>query len=100
MPSRLIRPVVGRSPTSQGAQSRHLVHVEAHLEDGTVLRRTVKAPRGSEDSFASDADVDEKYEKLARVALARAQVERLRDAVLGLEQLDDAAQLARLMAKV
>jgi aconitate decarboxylase len=85
--------------TAKGAKFRHMVHVEAHLKDGTVLRRTVEAPRGSEQKFATDAEVVEKFEKLAIKALPRAQVARLRDAVLQLETLPDAAELARLLAK-
>ena len=84
--------------TAKGAYYRHMVHVEVHLTDGTILRRTVEAPRGSEHSFASEADIVEKFEKLAIKALPRPQVERLRDAMLGLESLPDAAELARLMA--
>jgi 2-methylcitrate dehydratase PrpD len=84
--------------TALGAKFRHKVHVEAHLDDGTVLKRTVEAARGSEKKFASDAEIVEKYGKLARKALPKARVERLRDAVLGLEKLKDASQLARLMA--
>jgi 2-methylcitrate dehydratase PrpD len=83
--------------TALGAKFRHKVHVEAHLNDGTVMKRTVEAARGSEKKFASDAEIVEKYEKLARKALPKARVERLRDAVLGLENLKDAAELARLM---
>jgi 2-methylcitrate dehydratase PrpD len=83
--------------TALGAKFRHKVHVEAHLNDGTVLKRTVEAARGSEKKFASDAEIVEKYGKLARKALPKARIERLRDAVLGLEKLKDAAELARLM---
>src|SRR5207302_1212373 len=83
--------------TAKGAQYRHEVEVEVRLLDGTTMKRHVLAPRGSAHSFASEADVVEKYEKLAAVAVPRAQVDALRDAVLGLDNLDDAAQLARLM---
>jgi len=85
--------------TAKGAKFRHLVHVEAHLKDGTVLKRTVEAARGSEKKFASDAEIVEKFEKLARKALPKAQVGKLRDAMLGLEKLRDAAELARLMRR-
>lgn len=85
--------------TAKGAQYRHMVHVEAQLTDGATLRRTVEAPRGSEHSFASAADVVEKFTKLAGKALPMAQVERLRDAMLNLERLTDARELAELMAK-
>jgi 2-methylcitrate dehydratase PrpD len=85
--------------TAKGAKFRHMVHAEAHLNDGTVLKRTVEAGRGSEKNFASDTDVVAKFEKLAAKALPKAQVEKLRDAMLGLERLADAAELARLLQK-
>ncbi len=85
--------------TRLGAKSRHKVHVEAHLNDGAVMKRTVEAARGSEKHFATDAEIVEKFEKLAAKALPKAQVEQLRDAMLGLEKLGDAADLARLLAR-
>ena len=85
--------------TAKGAKFRHLVHVEAHLTDGTVLKRTVEAARGSEKKFATDAEIVEKFEKLAIKALPEAQVAKLRDAMLGLEKLDDVTELARLLVR-
>ena len=85
--------------TAKGAKFRHMVHAEVHLNDGTVMKRTVEAGRGSEKNFASDADVVQKFEKLAGKALPRAQVKELRDAMLGLEKLKDAAELARLLQR-
>ena len=85
--------------TAKGAKFRHMVHAEAHLKDGTILKRTVESGRGSEQKFASDSDIVEKFEKLAGKALPKAQVAKLRDAMLGLEKLPDAAELARLMAR-
>jgi aconitate decarboxylase len=85
--------------TAKGAKFRHMVHAEAHLNDGTVLKRTVEAGRGSEMNFASDADVVQKFEKLASKTLPKAQVEKLRDAMLGLEKLGDASELAQLLVK-
>ncbi|MNC96109.1 hypothetical protein D3C83_133960 [compost metagenome] len=75
------------------------MRVEAHLADGAVMKRTVEAARGSEKHFATDAEIVEKFEKLAAKALPKAQVAQLRDAMLGLEKLGDAAELARLMAR-
>ena len=85
--------------TAKGAKFRHMVRVELHLKDGTRLKRTVEAARGSEQKFASESDIVEKFEKLASKALPQSQVSQLRDAMLGLETLADATQIARLLAK-
>ena len=63
------------------------------------MERTVEYARGSEKKFASAAEVVEKFEKLAAHVLPQPQVEQLRDAMLNLESLKDASQLARLLAK-
>jgi hypothetical protein len=39
-----------------------MVRVEAFLNDGTRMERTVEAPRGSEKKFGSDADIVEKFQ--------------------------------------
>jgi 2-methylcitrate dehydratase PrpD len=83
--------------TARGPKFRQMVRVEVYLRDGTRLERTREVSRAKE-IFASKAEVVEKFEKLAAHALPRSQVGQLRDAVLGLETLDDAAQIARLMA--
>ena len=85
--------------TARGPRYRHMVRVELELKDGTRLVRTVEAPRGSEQKFATEAEVVEKFEKLARHVLAARQVEALRDAVLGLEKLEDSTALAQLLAR-
>src|SRR5258705_3285397 len=51
-----------RDITAKGAKFRHMVHAEVHLTDGTVMKRTVEAARGSEKKFASDVDVIGKFE--------------------------------------
>jgi 2-methylcitrate dehydratase PrpD len=85
--------------TAKGAKFRHMVRVELHLKDGTRMQRTVEAARGSEKKFASESDIIEKFEKLASKALPRGQIARLRDAMLGLDKLADATQIAKLLAK-
>jgi aconitate decarboxylase len=85
--------------TAKGPKYRHLVRVEAHLKDGTRMERTIEAARGNENNFASEAGVVEKFEKLATHTLPRAQVQKLRDAVLGLDRLGDAGEIAQLLAK-
>jgi aconitate decarboxylase len=85
--------------TGKGAKFRHMVRVELHLRDGTRMERTVESARGSEHKFASEADIVEKFEKLAAKALPQSQLRELRDAMLGLEKLEDASIIARLLAK-
>ncbi len=85
--------------TARGSRFRHLVRVELSLKDGTVLEQTVEAPRGSERRFASQDEVVEKFEKLAAHVLPIQQVSSIRDAVLNLEELPDAAMLARLLTR-
>jgi len=84
--------------TARGAAYRHAVRVEVFLHDGTRRERSVEAPRGSEEKFASEADVIAKFEKLGRRALPAAQLAQLRDAVLALEKLPDARQIATLLS--
>jgi aconitate decarboxylase len=83
--------------TALGAKLRHKVHVELHLNDGTIMKRTVEAARGSEKHFATDAEIIEKFEKLAVKALPKARVAELRDAVMGIEKLPDATVLSKLL---
>src|SRR4051812_44222025 len=85
--------------TAKGSKFRHMVRVEVFLNDGTRMERTVEAGRGNENNFASEAEVCEKFEKLAAKALPKAQIEKLRDAMLKLETLKDASEIARLLAK-
>ncbi len=83
--------------TARGSNFRHMVRVEVQLIDGTVLEETVEAPRGSELSFASEADVVAKFRKLAGGTLAPPQVERVAELVLGLETMPDAGALLAAM---
>ena len=85
--------------TARGAKHRHAVRVELTLKNGSTLRREEEAPRGSEERFASSAEVVGKFEKLAARALPAARIGELRDAVLELEKLGDAARLAALLAQ-
>lgn len=83
--------------TAKGSKFRHMVRAQVHLKDGTVLEETVESARGSEKKFATTEQVVEKYEKLARHAIPEAQAQKLCDAVLGLEDLKDAGEIARLL---
>jgi 2-methylcitrate dehydratase PrpD len=92
-----VRVVEDPAITSRGAASRHMVHVELRLTDGTTLTETVEAPRGSERRFASAAEVVGKFEALARKVLPPARVAALRDTVLSMDRLPDARQILRLL---
>lgn len=83
--------------TALGSKFRHKVHVEVHLRDGSVERETREAPRGSEQSFASEADIVEKFRKLTRHVLPEPQQSALIEAVLRMEALDDASRLTALL---
>src|SRR5262249_51759672 len=85
--------------SAKGSKYRHAVRVEVELADGTILKRSVETPRGSEPNFASEAQVVAKFEKLAAHALPRPHVARLRDAVLEMEKLKDASRIAKLVSK-
>jgi len=85
--------------TAKGAPYRHAVRVEVQLSGGARLECAKQAPRGSERNFAAPADIIAKFEKLAAHGLPPARASELRDAVLGLEKLQDAGRIADLMAR-
>jgi aconitate decarboxylase len=84
--------------TARGRKFRQMVRVEVHLKDGKVLERTREVSRAKE-NFAPESEIVDKFDKLASRVLPKRQVEELRDAVLGLDRVDDAAKIARLMTK-
>ena len=84
--------------TAAGSKYRHKVRVVCELNDGTRMERPVEAGRGNEKNFAPEADVVEKFEKLALKVLPKNQVSQIRAWVLGMDKQSDAADLARLMA--
>jgi 2-methylcitrate dehydratase PrpD len=83
--------------TAQGSAFRHKVRVDIHLRDGTVETETREAPRGSEQSFASEGEIVEKFRKLTRHAMSEPRQSALVEAVLGLEKLPDSKRLAELL---
>jgi 2-methylcitrate dehydratase PrpD len=85
--------------TARGAKLRHMVRVEVHFADGTLASETVEAPRGSEQKFASEADVVDKFRKLARRTSSDTEAERMCELVLGCEKLDDVSVLVGTLAK-
>ena len=85
--------------TARGAKLRHMVQVEMHFTDGTVEKEIVEAPRGSEQKFAGEADVVEKFRKLARRTCSDAQVEQIIELVLGCDKLADIGALVSALAR-
>ena len=85
--------------TARGAKFRHMVRVEVRLADGMRLDETREAPRGSEDQFASEDDVVDKFRKLTRRVLSEARAERIAELVLAVEALHDIGVLAKALAK-
>ena len=77
---------------------RHRIRIEVRLRDGRTLQGAEDYARGSDVRFASEADIVEKFEKLAAGVLPREQVGRIRDLMLDLEHIADAGELARLLA--
>jgi len=96
--SRRVECVEDPSITARGSRFRHMVRVEVVLRDGSRHEETMEAPRGSEKSFASADDIVEKFMKLAVKAVPEEQARRICDAVLGMDELDDASSLIGLLA--
>jgi len=84
--------------TARGPKFRQMVRVEIHLNDGTRMERTREVSLAKE-KFASATEIVAKFDNLATRVLPESQVRELRDAVLNLEQLNDAARLAQLLAR-
>jgi len=84
--------------TDRGASYRHMVRVDVQLKNGTKLAQTVEAPRGSESSFASEADIVQKFKKLATHIVSDAKADEIVNLVLGAEKLDRADQIVQALA--
>jgi aconitate decarboxylase len=83
--------------TALGAAHRHQVRVEVRFRDGSVEHETRDAPRGSEQDFASEALIVDKFRKLTRGAMAEQQQNALLAAALRLEQLPDSKAMIALL---
>jgi aconitate decarboxylase len=83
--------------TARGPRFRHQVRVQIQFRDGSSEQEMCEAPRGSEQSFASEADIVDKFRKLSRAVMPEPQQSALIDAVLNLDRLEDANLLSDLM---
>ena len=86
------------SITERGSNYRHMVRVEVHLKNGTNLEQTVDAPHGSEMSFASEADIVQKFKKLATHAVGEAKAEAIINLVSRAEKLTRAEEIVQALA--
>ena len=94
--SRKVQVVHDPAITALGAAHRHQVRVQVHFRDGSVEHETRDAPRGSEQNFASEAQIIDKFRKLTRAAMAERRQNALIEAVLRLEQLPDSRAMIEL----
>ena len=84
--------------TARGANYRHMVRVEVHLKNGVKLEQAVETPRGSEASFASQAEIVGKFKKLATHVVSDVKADEVVNLVLGAEKLARAEQIAQALA--
>ncbi len=84
--------------TSRGSNYRHMVRVEVHLKNGVKLEQTVEVPRGSEASFASEAEIVQKFKKLATHVVSDGNADEVVNLVLGAEKLARAEQIVQALA--
>jgi aconitate decarboxylase len=97
--SRKVQVIHDPAITTLGAAHRHQVRVEVHFRDGSVEHETRDAPRGSEQNFASEAQIIDKFRKLTRAAMAERQQNALIGAVLRLEQWPDSRAMTELLRR-
>jgi 2-methylcitrate dehydratase PrpD len=95
----LVEVVEDPAITARGKRYRHMVRVEVKLRDGSRHEKTVEAPRGSEDQFASSDDIVRKFVKLAGSCLPRAQAERIASLVLESEKLPSGSTIVQALAR-
>jgi 2-methylcitrate dehydratase PrpD len=95
--SRKVQIIHDPAITALGAAHRHQVRVEVHFRDGSVEHETRDAPRGSEQNFASETQIIDKFRKLTRAAMAEEHQKALIEVVLRLEQLPDSGTMIDLL---
>ena len=84
--------------TARGSNYRHMVRVEVTLKNGTTLEQVVEAPRGSEQSFAGEADIVRKFKSLATHTVSEAKADAIVNLMLGADKLPRAEQIAETLA--
>jgi aconitate decarboxylase len=95
--SRRVQVIHDPAITALGAAHRHQVRVEVYFRDGSVERETRDAPRGSEQCFADQAQIVQKFRKLTRAVMAEDRQNALIDAVLRSEELPNSRAMIELL---
>ncbi len=95
--SRKVRVIHDPDITALGSKFRHKVRVAVVLKDGWTGTETRELPVGSEHSFAGEEAIVSKFRKLTAGVIPDSQRDALVDRMLHLEQLDDVAELGRLL---
>jgi 2-methylcitrate dehydratase PrpD len=81
-----------------GDEGRHGVDLEVQLRDGNSYREKVLHAKGSDKNPMTREEVLRKFRLLASRVLSDSRVAELEETLLNLEKLDDARQLAKLLA--
>ena len=97
--SRKVRVVHDPAITALGAAHRHQVRVEVHFRDGSIEHEIRDAPRGSEQDFASETQIVDKFRKLTRALMPEQRQDALIEAVLRLERLPDVRAMIALLRR-
>jgi aconitate decarboxylase len=79
------------------ADERLTTRVRLTLKDGTTRAAKVAHPRGTGDRNLTNAEIRDKYAKLTRKVVAAERQAAIEKAVLGIDTLDDVAQLTALL---
>jgi 2-methylcitrate dehydratase PrpD len=96
--SRKVKVLHDPAITERGSNYRHMVRVAIALKNGTRMEQTVEAPRGSEKSFASEADVVRKFRALAAHTVSDATADAIVNLLLGADKLARAEEIAAALA--
>ncbi|MBI2862919.1 MAG: MmgE/PrpD family protein [Chloroflexi bacterium] len=85
-------------PGATGVRAR-AARVEIALADGRTLAGSQEHSKGEPDNPLSQAELEEKFFRLATAVLPREQVEQVRDSVLRLETLGQVSELIGLLVR-
>jgi aconitate decarboxylase len=79
------------------ADERLTTQVRLTLNDGTTRAAKVAHPRGTGDRNLTNADIRDKFARLTRRVVSAERQAAIEKAILGIDDLDDVAQLASLL---